>query len=225
MGTVIALIIMGIWGGHLWFSLMYAQVDVTNIFMYIHILFQTWISTGLFITAHDSMHGAVSPIRPVNKTIGFTASLLYAGMWYPMLLRNHKLHHQYPGTEKDPDYSPRSQNFWYWWFLFMKKYLTVYQIVFMAVAFNVLKIWFTDVQLLLYWVLPSILSTFQLFYFGTYTPHRQPHTHEMLPHHARSQSPNHLLAFLSCYFFGYHFEHHEFPRTPWWQLFKTRKHA
>jgi len=225
MGTFIALVIMGIWGGHLWFSLMYSPIGFSSISMYLHILFQIWISTGLFITAHDAMHGGVAPYRLVNNIIGFTASLLYAGMWYPMLLRNHKLHHKHPGTEKDPDYSPNSQNFWYWWFLFMKKYLTIYQIVFMAAAFNVLKIWFTDMQLLLFWVLPSVLSTFQLFYFGTYRPHRQPHTEQMLPYNARSQAPNHFWAFISCYFFGYHYEHHEFPRTPWWKLYRTRSHA
>lgn len=224
MGTLIALIILGIWGGHLWYSLMFVEVSLTNPFLYLHILFQTWIFTGLFITAHDAMHGGVAANKQLNKTIGFLSAILYAGMWYPMLLRNHKLHHQFPGTEKDPDYNAQSQNFWKWWFRFMMKYLTVYQIVFMAVAFNVLKIWFTDLQLLILWVLPSILSTFQLFYFGTYLPHRLPHTHEMNPHNARSQKVNHLWAFLSCYFFGYHYQHHESPRTPWWKLYKTRTH-
>ncbi|MFW6276162.1 MAG: fatty acid desaturase, partial [Bacteroidota bacterium] len=70
--------------------------------------------------------------------------------------------------------------------------------------------------------LPALLSTLQLFYFGTYLPHRKPHTHDMGRHRARTQSKNHLWAMLSCYFFGYHTEHHESPGTPWWQLY-TKK--
>jgi beta-carotene ketolase (CrtW type) len=27
---------------------------------------------------------------------------------------------------------------------------------------------------------------------------------------------------LSCYFFGYHYEHHESPQTPWWKLYQIK---
>ncbi|TAH22151.1 MAG: hypothetical protein EAZ08_01445 [Cytophagales bacterium] len=37
-------------------------------------------------------------------------------------------------------------------------------------------------------------------------------------HKSHSQRQNHLWAFLTCYFFGYHYEHHNSPRTPWWML-------
>jgi beta-carotene ketolase (CrtW type) len=33
---------------------------------------------------------------------------------------------------------------------------------------------------------------------------------------------NHLVGFFSCYFFGYHYEHHEFPGTPWWKLWRMK---
>ncbi|RYD23158.1 MAG: beta-carotene ketolase, partial [Lysobacteraceae bacterium] len=40
---------------------------------------QTWLSTGLFIVAHDAMHGALAPTRPqLNRAIGATALSLYA---------------------------------------------------------------------------------------------------------------------------------------------------
>jgi fatty acid desaturase len=29
---------------------------------------------------------------------------------------------------------------------------------------------------------------------------------------------------LTCYFFGYHWEHHEAPGIPWWQLYLTKHH-
>jgi beta-carotene ketolase (CrtW type) len=32
---------------------------------------QTWLSTGLFITAHDAMHGTLAPGRPHwNRAVG-----------------------------------------------------------------------------------------------------------------------------------------------------------
>ncbi|MCE1155531.1 MAG: fatty acid desaturase [Bacteroidales bacterium] len=100
----------------------------------------------------------------------------------------------------------------------MKAYLTVGQLVFMALLFNLGLICFDEIQLLVLWVLPAIASTFQLFYFGTYQPHRMPHTNDMLPHNSRTLPRNHLWAFVSCYFFGYHYEHHASPATPWWKL-------
>ena len=78
-----------------------------------------------------------------------------------------------------------------------------------------------EYKLILYYVVPSILSTLQLFYFGTYLPHRGEHAADNV-HKARSQSKNHLLAFVSCYFFGYHYEHHDQPWVPWWLLYTTK---
>jgi beta-carotene ketolase (CrtW type) len=223
MGAIIGLFIMAIWGGHLYYMLTYVTLDPASPWLYVHILIQTYLSTGLFITCHDAMHRTVSPVKWLNNSIGFTSLLLYAGMWYPRMLKNHHLHHKNPGSESDPDFHTGSQNFWVWWFTFMVRYLTIAQLVFMAVAYNVLKIWYDDARLWLLWILPSILSTLQLFYFGTYLPHRRPHEEEMQPHRARSQKKNHLWAMVSCYFFGYHYEHHESPWTPWWQLYKTKE--
>jgi beta-carotene ketolase (CrtW type) len=44
----------------------------------------------------------------------------------------------------------------------------------------------------------------------------------MGPHKARTQKKNHFWAMLSCYFFGYHREHHEDPHIAWWQLYKVK---
>lgn len=46
----------------------------------------------------------------------------------------------------------------------------------MAVAFNILKIWFDEFSIIMFWVVPAFLGTFQLFFFGTYLPHKYPHT-------------------------------------------------
>jgi beta-carotene ketolase (CrtW type) len=214
--------IMLLWGGHLYYILEYVSLNIGNPMMYVHILVQSYLYTGLFITAHDAMHGSIAESRWVNKAFGYTASLLFAGMWFPKLKENHKLHHQYPAEKRDPDYYTGSQNFFVWWGNFMVKYLTVFQLVIMAAAFNLLLFRYEEIRVILFWVLPAIVGTLQLFIFGTWLPHRLPHTDDMMPHRARSQRKNHLLAMLSCYFFGYHKEHHDSPRPPWWKLYQLR---
>ncbi|MDX9906897.1 MAG: fatty acid desaturase [Bacteroidales bacterium] len=222
MGVVIALTILVAWAAHLVYILAGVEIDYASPWFYFHILLQTYLYTGLFITGHDAMHGVVSSNRPVNQAIGYTVVFLYAGMWYRKLIRYHGMHHQFPGTERDPDYSTGSQNFFVWWFRFMIHYITWIQLLIMAALYNILTIWLSDRQVILFWVLPAVLSTFQLFYFGTYVPHKRPHTAPMGPHKARTLAKSHLLAMITCYFFGYHREHHESPRTPWWQLYRLK---
>lgn len=224
MGVLIALIIISAWFLHLYYSLFHLYVDFSNMWTYLHILLQAFLYTGLFITAHDAMHRTVSPNGKINDLIGRISSLLFAGMSYSKLLKNHHLHHKYPASEKDPDFYTKSQNFFVWWAVFFYRYATITQILIMAAAFNVLKFIFEvpEINLWFYWIIPAFLGALQLFYFGTYIPHREPHTEEMGIHKARTLPKNHLLALLTCYFFGYHREHHEGPHVPWWQLWKTK---
>ncbi len=222
MGIVIALIIISAWLIHLIYSLAFLSVNYSDPFFYVNVLIQAYLFTGLFITAHDSMHGTLSKNKNWNKLFGQLSTFLFACMSYNRLIKNHFKHHKNPGTENDPDFSDESQNFFVWWGLFMWRYTTILQIVLMAVIYNLLKIWIDEINIIMFWVVPAILSTFQLFFFGTYLPHKKPHLQNMLPHKARTQSKNHLWALVSCYFFGYHFEHHENPQIPWWQLYKTK---
>jgi len=223
MGIIIAFIIISIWASHLFYSLLYVNVDITNPVFYLHILLQGYLYTGLFITAHDAMHGTVSKNKFINKSIGSISTLLFAGLSYNILIKNHFKHHKNPGEEEDPDFYTKSQNFFIWWGTFLWRYTTITQLIIMAVVFNVLKIWFDEISIIVFWVVPAFLGTFQLFFFGTYLPHKYPHTDKMQPHKARTQKRNHLWAMLSCYFFGYHYEHHESPRTPWWRLYKLKE--
>jgi beta-carotene/zeaxanthin 4-ketolase len=223
MGILFAGLIISLWLLHLYYSLFILEFSFGSVFTYIHILLQTYLFTGLFITAHDAMHGTVYPKRKVNEITGRIAASLYACMSYKRLLRNHHRHHKYPGTEDDPDYSPRTQNVFAWWFLFMRRYATLMQFICMAVIYNVLKIFTSEMNIIFFWVLPAFLSSFQLFFFGTYQPHKTPHTHEMQPHNARSQDKNFIWGLLSCYFFGFHYEHHQSPGIPWWKLYNIKK--
>lgn len=222
MGIIIAFIIIFGWAGHLFYALRFVEVNFTDPLFYLHILLQGYLYTGLFITGHDAMHRTISRNKNINTAFGWISSLLFAGLSYNKLVKNHFKHHNNPGVESDPDFYIKSQNFFVWWGVFLLRYTTVLQLIVMAVVFNLLKIWFYENAILIFWVLPAFLGTFQLFFFGTYLPHKYPHTNTMKPHNARTQKRNHLWAMISCYFFGYHHEHHEFPSTPWWKLYKIK---
>lgn len=225
MGLLIAWVIIFTWLGHLVWLLAGADFSSIMPWTLVFIALQTYLYTGLFITAHDAMHGLVSPNRHVNTATGKVATFLFAALSYRRLRKKHQLHHRYPGQVGDPDFCPSSQNFFKWWFSFMKNYITWQQLVIMAIVFNILQLWIPSWRLIVFWILPSVLSTFQLFYFGTYRPHRLPHDEFMMPHHARSQKRSHAWAMLSCYFFGYHYEHHAAPGIPWWKLYQVKNMA
>lgn len=215
-GVIVAIIVIGCWVAST-ILLMRWHFSWSNPLVYLCILLQMHLYTGLFITAHDAMHGTVSSNPSVNKAIGYITTFLYAAFWYPKLLKKHHMHHRHVHTADDPDY--HEGKFWSWYIRFIRNYLSIWQVVFMAALFNVLKIWVPQQNLLLFWVAPSLLSTLQLFYFGTYQPHKGEHDNL---HQSRTQSKNHLAAFFSCYFFGYHYEHHASPGTPWWRLWRMK---
>lgn len=222
MGVLAAMTIILLWSVHLIYALSVLEINFYSSWLYIHVLVQAYLYTGLFITAHDSMHRTVSNNKTINRLAGVISAFFYAGMSYQKLLKNHMLHHNSPGSGEDPDFNTQTQNFWLWWFRFLFRYATISQLIIMAVLFNVLKLWVPEAKLWLYWVVPAFLSSLQLFFFGTYLPHKKPHDHEMGIHKARTQNKNHFLAMLSCYFFGYHLEHHNSPHVPWWQLYKMK---
>jgi beta-carotene ketolase (CrtW type) len=222
-GVLIALAVLGAWVGHLVWLLVGAGLSLASPLTWLHIAFQAWLCTGLFITGHDAMHGTVSHHRWVNRAVGTVACFLFAGLSYRRLVVNHRAHHTDPTGPDDPDFSTRTQAFWPWFATFMVRYTTWPQILVMAAKFNLLKfLGVEEWRLFLFWVLPALLGTVQLFYFGTFMPHRRPDTPDMAPHHARSLPRNHLWAMLSCFFFGYHWEHHQSPSTPWWRLWRMR---
>jgi len=182
-------------------------------------LIQTHLYTGIFITAHDAMHGTVSANKKMNAAIGWICATLFAFNFYPRLYKKHHEHHRYVATGNDPDF--HTGNFLQWYFSFLKNYLTIWQLLLMAVTFNLLILFFPKINVILFWIIPSLLSTLQLFYFGTYLPHKGEFTAEN-KHHSSSLNKNHFLAFISCYFFGYHYEHHDSPGTPWWKLHEKK---
>ena len=214
-GILWALLIIGCWFLNLYIGIT-LELSFSNPWVYVLILLQTHLYTGLFITSHDSIHGVVSTQYPkINDALGKFCTILFAFNQYRKLKTKHHMHHNHVNTENDPDV--HQGNFFIWWFKFMWQYVTWQQVLAMAITYNMLKLWFPMWNLILMWELPAILSTLQLFYFGTYLPHRGTHE-EGNVQQSRSQSKNHVWAFISCYFFGYHYEHHAYPYLPWWKL-------
>jgi len=190
-------------------------------------IWMTLMYTALFITVHDSMHGSILPKKMwLNDLIGAMSIFFYAMFSYKKLKKKHFEHHKTPGTLNDPDYHDgRHKNFFSWYFRFMKNYLSPLQLIGIVVVFNFL-IFVMGIPLLnmiLFWAVPSIGSTFQLFYFGTYLPHREPPGGYMNRHHARSNDFPYVISLLTCYHFGYHLEHHMYPYVQWWRLPSVRK--
>ncbi|HRI27339.1 MAG TPA: fatty acid desaturase [Chitinophagales bacterium] len=215
-GVIIGLTIIALWFAATAWALT-GSSSLWQVSTWVKMLLITHLYTGIFITAHDAMHGTVSWNRRVNIAIGKLCTTLFMFNSFSLLSPKHYDHHKYAGTENDPDFHP--PHFWSWYFHFLMEYLSIRQFILTAIAFNLLQLVFPVQNLVLFWIIPSVLSTFQLFIFGTYLPHRGTHHN---PHNARSQNTNHLLAFVTCYFFGYHYEHHDSPSTPWWLLYKTK---
>jgi beta-carotene/zeaxanthin 4-ketolase len=220
MGLIIKTTIITLWGLLLAYLLHY-KIEWSNPLVYVFVLVQMHLYTGIFITAHDAIHGVVVPgNKQLNYWIGFFCATIFAYNNYDKLSRKHHLHHQHVVTDDDPDYY--DGNFFTWYLKFALEYVTWVQILLMAVTYNLLKLIFPMENLIVFWEIPAILSTLQLFYFGTYLPHRGEHSpHDKLK--ARSQHLNHWVAFFSCYFFGYHHEHHAYPYLPWWQLAEAKE--
>lgn len=187
-----------------------------------HILLQTFLYTGVFITAHDGMHGGIAPGRArLNNALGWICTMGYALFSFATLREEHGKHHRNPGTSLDPDFHDGiHQGFLPWYTRFLLHYISWKQLLGMAVVFNLL-VWgagLPESRVLLFWVLPNLLSTVQLFFFGTYLPHRSLPEGFVDHHRARSNAYPVWLSFLTCYHFGYHLEHHRAPHIPWWRL-------
>jgi beta-carotene ketolase (CrtW type) len=186
------------------------------------IAIQCWLYVGLFIIAHDCMHGSLAPFRPaVNRAVGTAALFLYAGFSFDKLNKKHHEHHRHSGTNGDPDFDDRHPHgFWGWYWKFLSEYLSWRQPLLFGTAILCYAA-FLDAPVLnivLFWIVPALLSSLQLFTFGTYLPHRPDGTPFIDRHNARTSSHSPLLSLFTCFHFGYHHEHHLFPGAPWWRL-------
>lgn len=193
------------------------------------ILLQCWLNVGLFIVAHDCMHGSLVPFRPrLNRAIGRLCLGLYAGFSYDRLIAKHFAHHRHSGTDEDPDFHAAGpRRFWPWYLAFFRRYfgLREFLVLGLLLATYLLVFRVSPANALLLWGVPAILSSLQLFYFGTYLPHRHDDQAFADRHNARSNAFSPALSLLTCFHFGYHHEHHDQPNVPWWRLPALRASA
>jgi beta-carotene ketolase (CrtW type) len=137
------------------------------------------------------------------------------------LAAKHHLHHRKSGTADDPDFSTKHPTrFWPWYLAFFRRYFGWREFAVLTVLLltYLLLLGASPVNALLFWGLPAILSSLQLFYFGTFLPHRHGADAFGDRHRARSNAYPPLLSLLTCFHFGYHHEHHRAPGVPWWRL-------
>ncbi len=190
------------------------------------VLAQAWLSTGLFIVAHDCMHGSLLPGRPrANAAVGTLFLGAYAGLSYPQLLPQHHRHHAAPGTEHDPDFHPAAPRHPLRWFVrFFRGYYTHAQLArITAVALLYLWLGASLPSIALFWAVPAIVALGQLFLFGTFLPHRHGPDPFADHHRARSTRLSAAASLVTCFHFGgFHHEHHLSPGTPWWRLPRVR---
>ncbi len=223
IGLLLAAAIFGLWLAiHIW-AMFGLRLEGTA-WLWVAPIFavQCWLSVGMFIVAHDGMHGSLSPKWPrLGAAIGAILLFLYAGFAWKKMRDAHFAHHRHVGGADDPDFNADNpRDFWPWYTLFLKRYFG-----WMSVA------WVWSVVLAYYFILgvppeniallygfPAIASSLQLFYFGTYRPHRHENTPFADRHNARTNDYGVLASLFSCFHFGYHHEHHLSPGLPWWAL-------
>jgi beta-carotene ketolase (CrtW type) len=196
----------------------------------IAILGRTFLHTGLFIISHDAMHNSLMPNhRLANDLMGKFAIGLYGFLPYERSRINHWRHHLYPAQISDPDFHNGIHDHPVIWYLkFMGEYLPLYQFILVVSSWGLIfyglsKIFHISLaNFIVFWILPLVLSSIQLFFFGTYLPHRGNDREATNRHRANSTNYPIFWSFLTCYHFGYHWEHHEYPQVPWYELPEIR---
>ncbi len=226
---VISGAIATIWGVTLYCSLSWPLSESSPIAVVLWLLVRTFLHTGLFVIAHDAIHGNVLPQHPLaNRWIGQLALGLYGFLPYQACHQLHWQHHAYPAQAKDPDFYPKPNGslFYYfvrWYGNFMASYLTASNLVLVATGIGIttffwVSLFQTAIQnLALFWIVPWVLSSLQLFAFGIFLPHYSDGTSNRT-HQPRSYYYPVICSLLTCYHFGYHREHHTYPDIPWYQL-------
>jgi len=230
-GLWLSLGIIGAWGTSLVLLLSLDGPSLPPLLLALAVLMRAFLQTGLFIVAHDAMHGSLLPrSRRWNDRVGRLALGFYACLPWERCHRHHLGHHQAPASPHDPDYHDgQNRGAVAWYLRFMAKYLRPAQMT------GLLSCWVGSALLLqgltphpwanvlLFWTLPLLLSSLQLFVFGTYLPHRDGAALTGNRHQARSLPLAPWCSLLACYHFGYHWEHHEEPHLPWFLLPERRR--
>lgn len=221
-GLTLAAALIGAWIGlHVYAVYVHRWGPWSVVVAPVCVAVQTWLSVGLFIVAHDAMHGSLAPGRPgINAAVGRLCLAIYAGFRFDRLKAAHFKHHRAPGTPDDPDFHADDPTQFGAWFLrFFRTYFGLREMALITAYLVVALLLGASLpNLLAFWALPALLSALQLFTFGTWLPHRADDQPFPDHHNARSSRFGSVLSLLTCFHFGRHHEHHLEPWRPWWRL-------
>lgn len=224
VGIALAALIAGGWLSVHAYAMFVFELTWTNLPFAIAMgILQCWLSVGVFIVCHDAMHGTLVPGKnKLSAAIATVLLFLYAGFRWRALRDAHFTHHQMSGHAGDPDFDENHPTqFLAWYGTFFKRYFGWQSLLFVhtVVAIYWLVIGIPMVQIVLLYGAPALLSSLQLFYFGTFRPHHHAAAKPFMDsHNARSNDFGSLASLATCFHFGYHLEHHRRPDVPWWAL-------
>jgi len=224
IGLALALAVAGSWLGIHAYAMFVFELSWSNWpFALAMAVVQCWLSVGVFIICHDAMHGTLTPgHQRLSAGIARVLLFLYAGFQWRDLRDAHLTHHKLAGHAGDPDFDENNPaHFGKWYATFFKRYFGWQSLLFVhaVVAVYWLVIGIPMVQIVALYGAPALLSSLQLFYFGTYRPHHHVADKPFADkHNARSDGFATWASLATCFHFGYHLEHHRRPDVPWWAL-------
>ena len=108
-------------------------------------------------------------------TLGAVLLALYAGFAWKQLRDAHFDHHKLAGRPGDPDFDEHNPgNFLRWYGTFFRRYFGWRSILYVHTVVGIywLVLDISMAQIVLLYGLPALGSSLQLFYFGTFRPHR-----------------------------------------------------
>ncbi|MEM9088383.1 MAG: fatty acid desaturase [Cyanobacteria bacterium P01_F01_bin.53] len=229
MGLIVSVSLLLAWGLSL-LGLLPLDLSVcAPIELILSILLRTFLHTGLFVIAHDAMHGNVLPSYPVeNRWLGQLALGLYGFLPYQTACDFHRQHHVYPAQTRDPDFCERGKEILglyvvRWYLSFISNYVTLPTLGRISIGMgctllSLILLGHIAIQnIVLFWLLPWVLISRPLFLFGTFLPHFVS-VRDNKKRLVKSFYYPPLFSLLICYHFSYHQEHHTCPKVPWYLL-------
>ena len=98
IGIALSLLLMWSWLSLHVYSVFFHPLDRAGMLLApVMVVVICWLNVGLFIIAHDAMHGSLAPGSPkLNLAFGRVALRLYAGFSFDRLRMKHFEHHRRP---------------------------------------------------------------------------------------------------------------------------------
>jgi beta-carotene/zeaxanthin 4-ketolase len=205
----------------------FAVVDAHPWAMVLTIPVNACAFTGLFIFAHEAIHGTLLPGFPrLGHALGRLFATVYALVDYDLLRANHWQHHGHVATDRDPDFDGEGRLLLHA-ARFLGRYLRWYAIPTLALAGHLVGQAGHTAAMLGAYVVPVLLSTLVVFTVGIHLVHHP----ELLRTRTGGDAQRSVCvdlgrvgSALMILNFNVHWHHHAYPRLSWWELGACREH-